>query len=60
MYKYFSEQIEPLNDHLGVMLNEADQSRYEAEQEYRELQQLHEDDMRAEGEIMEEEERLGL
>lgn len=60
MYNYFIEQIEPLNEELGTMLNEAERSRYEAEQEYRELQQLREDDMRAEGEIMEEEERLGL
>lgn len=60
MYNYFKEHIEPLNDQLGTMLAETDQARYEAEQAYREAQQLHEDDMRAEGEIMEEEERLGL
>lgn len=60
MLNYFYEHINPLNEDLGVMLAETEQARYEAEQAYYELAQLHEDDMRAEGEIMEQEERLGL
>lgn len=36
---------------------EVDTQQYEAEQAYREQQELHEDDMRAEGEIMDQEER---
>lgn len=60
MYNYFIEHIEPLNEELGVMLNEVDMERWQAEQDYRQAIQDHEDDMRAEGEIMDEEERLEL
>lgn len=57
MQDYFNDQIKPLNDALGFLLYETQEDRYEAEQAHKELLELQREDMQAEAELMQEEER---